>query len=124
MAPRATERLAAARAEVERVCQLLEDPTPTQLDRCSGMLAVAVAEVAACRESENPAGRGQEHARKAALEEARSLERSVGRARRLLEAAAAFHTNWIQCLSALCAGYTDRGEPATLERGSRICARG
>ena len=120
MAP-LSEPLAAARTEVERACHLLLSPTPEQLDQSARRLSDAVAAVTACREAAR--GSSQPPGPSVAAE-ARSLQQSIGRARRLLEAAAAFHANWVQYLGALCAGYTDRGEAAAVERASRLCARG
>jgi hypothetical protein len=58
------------------------------------------------------------------VEQARLLKTSIGRARQLLESAEAFYTNWIRYLGACCAGYTDEGQPGTLDRGARLLARG
>lgn len=119
MAPALAERLAAARVEIDRVCQMLLDPTPQQLDESSAVLQAVVAEMGACREASRAArpasdARGQAH----------RLAASLRRARLLLEGAARFHADWIRCLGALCAGYTDRGEPSAIARRSRICAQG
>lgn len=122
-----TERLGAVRAEVDQVCQLLLSPTPESMDRCSERLAAAVAEMTACQASgenlhpdKGPANVGPDDA----LLEARRLEQSLSRAHRLLEGAAAFHRNWLRWLGAMCAGYTVHGEPAAVERGSRVVVRG
>ena len=113
--------MAAVRADTERVCQLLINPTPQQLDRCADLLAGAVAQLAACRDDVRliPESRDDE-----ARAEARRLQRSIHCAQRLLSDAAAFHSGWIRYLGSLCAGYTPHGEPATVPRGSRLCARG
>ena len=120
MPARAGERLAAARAEIDRVCQLLVSPTAEQLDRCAERLAGAIREVTVYRES----GPTSIEFQAEDLQQARALETSLRRASRLLEAAAAFHENWWRCVGALCGGYTDRGAPAAVDRGCRILARG
>ena len=120
MTPPLSERLTAARAEVDRAGHLLLAPTPEQLDQSTRVLAAAVAAITACRD----AARRSPTSIPSVAEEARRLQRSILHARRLLDAAAAFHADWVQFLGALCAGYTDRGEAAAIERGSRLCARG
>jgi len=115
-----SERLTAARAVVDSACHLLLAPTPQQLDRTAQLLAAAVAEVRAGLDEAAHLAEPPEPLRA----EARRLQKSIGRMRCLLEAAAAFHTNWARILGALCAGYTDRGEAAALERGCRFCAQG
>lgn len=119
MEPALAQRLAAAGAEIDRVCQMLLDPTVEQLDQSSGVLEVVAAEVAACREASRAAP-----PEAAACEQARRLAQSVRRARALLVGAAGFHAEWIRCLGALCAGYTDRGEPSAVSHASREWARG
>ena len=120
----ANERLAAARTTVDRVCQLLLSPTPDELDRCSGLLEAALSQLAACRSPASPALVLDPALSEEVLDQARLLKTSIGRASRLLESAAAFYTNWIRCLGALCAGYTPQGQPATLDRGAHQLARG
>ena len=119
----AIERLAAARAAVDQACQLLLDPTPKQMDECAHLLQTAIAEIRNFRNPE-PHSLPVSPERDSALEQARLLHTSIGRAARLLESAAAFYANWIRCLSALCAGYTGQGQPAALERGTRLLAQG
>ncbi len=116
----AQERLAAARAAVDQACQLLLNPLPEQMDRCAHLLESAVAELNAFR---NAGPRLNHHLQSEQLQ-ARSLQSSIGRAKCLLESAAAFYANWIRCLAALCAGYTAQGQPATLERGGHLLVRG
>lgn len=110
----ASERLAAARAGVDRVCQLLLSPTPQQLDQCAQLLRAVIVEMP-------PAGDGNSAATR---EQARLLKTSIGRAARLLEGAAAYHANWIRWLGARCSGYNGQGEPGTVERGGHLLARG
>ena len=117
----AKERLAAARAAVDQACQLLLNPLPEQMDRCTHLLESAVAELNASR---NAGPRLNHHLKSEELQLARSLQSSIGRANCLLESAAAFYANWIRCLAALCFGYTAQGQPATLERGGHLLVRG
>ena len=119
MTASANERLAAARAAVDDACQLLLSPTAEQMDRCARLLESAVAELRAFRTSINASSPRAE-----LPAEARSLQRSIGCAKRLLESAGAFYANWIRCLAALCGGYTNQGQPAPLERGGRLLVKG
>ncbi len=116
---RVSEKLAAARAEVDAACQILLSPTPEELDQCAARLAAALAHVTDCRTAAQSDVSAEQPRR-----EAHRLGRSLRRAHRLLEAAAAFHNGWVRCLGAMCAGYTNRGEPAAVERGGRILVRG
>lgn len=119
MAPALSERLAAAGAEIDRACRLLLEPTLTRLDESGAILQAVVPEVTACRDESrdsypNPAIRDQ----------ARRVAQSLRRARLLLESAARFHTEWIRCLGALSAGYTERGEPGAVARPTHLWAQG
>src|SRR5436305_3057275 len=101
-----SNRLGAVCATVDQACGELLDPTPEKLDRCSHLLSAAISELTAEREFA-----GCPESRQSRARETRHLQQSIGRAAVLLEAAAAFHRNWVQCLGALCAGYTGEGEP-------------
>jgi hypothetical protein len=48
----------------------------------------------------------------------------VRRAASLLESANEFHLNWNRLRDAMTGGYTGRGDPAPVPRGSRISIRG
>lgn len=124
MSATANERLAAARAAVDNACQLLLCPTPEQMDRSAGLLESAIGELRKLRAPNHQLISVSPDEGSAALDQARLLSVSIRRTARLLERAAAFHANWIGCLSALCAGYTGRGQPAALERGVRMLAQG
>lgn len=124
MAASARERLAAARASVERASQLLLSPTPEQMDGCARQLETAISEITEFRNSGPLTPPGGVAPRQEALGEARLLKRSIVRAARLLESAASYHANWIRCLGALSAGYTPQGQPATVEHHVRLLARG
>ncbi len=101
------------------VCQILLSPSPAALDRCAPLLETAVAEVSAClHELRRSKGTQDE------VDEAQRLRLAVRHAKRLLEGAAEFHQNWIRRLGALSGGYTGSGEPAAVERGSRMQLEG
>ena len=115
MALNVSQQLASARAGVSDVCRILISPSPAALDRCAPLLETAAAEVSACLpELRNSKGTQAE------VDEAQQLRQAVRHAKRLLEGAARFHENWIRRLGALNGGYTGRGEPAAVERGSRM----
>lgn len=118
----ANDRLAAARAAVNRACQLLESPTPERLDRSTSFLETAISELVAYTRPAPAIVSGPERA--AIREQALFLKSSIRHARRLSEAAAAFHANWFRCLRALCGGYTPQGQPAALNPHGRLLARG
>lgn len=122
MSASANERLAAARTAVDTACHLLLSPTPEQMDGCAHLLESAVTELRAFRTS--IAASQHIDGKTEALNETRSLQSSIGRVKQLLENAGAFYANWIRCLAALCGGYTDRGQPAPLERGGRFLVQG
>jgi hypothetical protein len=114
-----SQQLASARAGVSDVCQILLAPSPAALDRCAPLLETAAAEVSACLpELRNSNGTQAE------VDEAQRLRLAVRHAKRLLEGAAEFHQNWIRRLGALSGGYTGRGEPAAVERRSRMQIEG
>ena len=119
----AHERLAAARAAVDQVCQLLLAPTPERMDRCIHLLEAAVGEITACSQPQDPAG-GMADLPNEIGEHGRRLMTSIGRARGLLESANSFYANWIRCFSAICGGYTGQGQPAAIDRGVHLLARG
>ena len=120
MAASASERLAAARQQVDRACQLLGSPTARQMDDCAWLLQSAIAELTAARHCA-PA---EPDSKKTACVQARRLQASIDRAGRLLESAGTFYANWIRFLRVLTGGYTGGGEPAALDRGARLLARG
>jgi hypothetical protein len=101
------------------VCQILLSPSPPALDRCAPLLESAVAAVSACL-SQLRSSKGTQDE----VEEAQRLRLAVRHAKRLLEGAAEFHQNWIRRLGALSGGYTGRGEPAAVERCSRMQIEG
>jgi len=109
------ELLAATRAQLDAVCDLLLSPTPQAVDRCSVILETASRQMAECT-----AQIGSARGNPMALEAAAKLRRSCQRARTLLEAAGRFHFNWLAIRGALTGGYTDRGEPAPVHHSGSI----
>ena len=99
-----------ARQEVEEACALLVDPSPANLDRCTGALGSAVARLA--------------HSDLPALAAVRDLRAAVLRARSLLELAAEYHRRWQSMLQAMTGGYTHAGEAAPLSTRGRVSIQG
>ena len=116
--PRA-ERLAAARAEVDRACNLLIASTPEALNDCQNALERAVAALEEFRSycQEVPPDPG-------AKSLAQALRRDLARPRRLLENLAAFYRGWERILGTMSGGYTANGAPAAVARQGRFCCRG
>ena len=108
------ERLAIARSEVHRACDLLIAPTPEALKNCEEALARAVSAVQSGVAGGEPAT--------AAL--ANSLGAEITRAGRLLNNLAAFYQGWERILGTMSGGYTPHGAPAAVARQGRICCRG
>ncbi len=113
------ERLVAARAEVDRVCQLLLSPSPDVLDRCAGMLETAICEISA-----TPDCAPEPAARETFERQAQSLAVSLARARLLLNSALEFHHNWLRRLGEISGGYTGTGEPATIAGRGHLAIQG
>jgi len=113
------ERLAAARAEVTRACELLVDASPDALERSRGALERAVS-LLAVYVSQGPETAGKAGDRSAA----HGLRAEVQRAARLLQCLADFHFGWERILGAMSAGYTATGDPAAVTRPGRLCCRG
>jgi len=124
MAASASERLASARAAVDRACHLLLSPTPEQMDRCARLFENAISEINEFRSPGTLLDPRNAAPRQEAVAQVRLLNRSLGRAARLLEGAALYHANWIRCLGALSAGYTPQGQPSVVERPVHLLARG
>jgi len=113
------EQLVTARSDVDRACELLVTPSPGSLDRCSRVLEAAVQQLA---ESQPQLRRGVGDP--TVMGEAYRLRAAVRRAASLLEGANGFHLNWSRLRDAMTGGYTGRGDPAPVPRGSRISIRG
>jgi hypothetical protein len=118
------QRLATTRSDVDQACELLLTPSPGSLDRCSRVLEAAVHQLAEPQPQlgapMNASGIGDA----AVLAETYRLRRAVRRAASLLEGANGFHLNWSRLRDAMTGGYTRRGDPAPVPRGSRISIRG
>jgi len=113
------EQVVSARLQVDFAGGLLLKPSPEAMEQCSAMLEEAGRQWAECQ----PEFTGTE-VDTAAVAEAWRLRRSVQRTSRLLEAAAGFHSNWLQIRGTMTGGYTKTGEPAPLLHGRRLCLEG
>jgi hypothetical protein len=110
-------QLRSARAELERVCKLLESPTPAALDRCGAIMERVADELGAGRKCMAQAG-------ETGRAEARQLRSVVHRARALLNLAASYHFRWGCILAGMTGGYTVRGAPAPLPSKARVSIHG
>ena|ERR1700678_2487278 len=110
-------QLRSARAELERVCKMLESPTPAALDRCGAVMERVIGELDAGRKWMSQAG-------EIGVTEARRLRSVVHRARALLNLAANYHNRWHSILASMSGGYTDRGAPAPIPSRARVSFQG
>ena len=110
-------QLRSARVDLERVCTLLESPTPAVLDRCAASMERVIEELTAGRKQMGPAD-------KIGIAEARRLRSVLHRARALLNLAANYHGRWRCILAGMNGGYTVRGAPAPLPSRARVSIRG
>src|SRR5580658_8630100 len=106
-------QLRSARFEMERVCKLLESPTPAVLDRCGAAMERVIGELETGRKWMPQAGG-------IGVAEARQLRSVVHRARALLNLAANYHNRWHGILASMTGGYTARGAPAPLLSRGRV----
>jgi hypothetical protein len=113
------ERLATARSEVHRACELLIAFSPRALNDCQEALQCAVSALKEFRSNSRDV-LPEPGARPFAL----SLRTEVLRARRLMENLAAFYRGWERILGTMSGGYTSNGAPATVTRQGRLCCRG
>ena len=111
------ERLAIARSEVRRACDLLVASTPEALQDSQNALADALAALQEFRRSQPPLN-------SAAAPLAKALRTEVIRAGRLLQNLAGFYQGWERILGAMSGGYTASGAPAAVSRQGRLCCRG
>jgi hypothetical protein len=118
-AARGAERLATARSEVHRACELLIASSPDALNDCSEALQRAAAILREFRADIREYPQGPD-ARPLALQ----LKSDVLRAGRLMERLAVFYRGWERILGAMSGGYTSNGAPAAVDRQGRICCRG
>jgi hypothetical protein len=112
-----TERLAIARSDVHRACDLLIASTPEALNDCQNALARAVSVLHDFRRNEISPSPGLTTI-------ARALKAEVVRARQLLENLSSFYKGWERILGAMSGGYTSSGAPAAVDRQGRFCCRG
>ncbi len=124
-----TGGLGEARAGVERFCLVLSTPSPAVLEGAAVLIEAAIAEVAAWRKRraawlEEAARAAQAGPMEQDLMELRRIRRAAGRARKLLEKAAAYHAGWSAYLGTRAAGYQPSGEAAALPRPRRVLAEG
>jgi hypothetical protein len=110
-------QLRSARFELERVCTLLESPTPATLDSCAATMQRVIGELDAGRLWMAQAG-------ETGVAEARRLRSVVQSARALLDLAANYHFRWRRILAAMSVGYTSRGVPAPLHSQTRVSIQG
>ncbi len=111
--------LRAACAEVQRVCALLRDPSPDNLERCGEALRDAADRVLLWRAG----GRGP-LASPPALGEALQLRAALRRAAILLQKAGEFHCCWNRLFASMTRGYGPEGVPAGASGAGRMCLRG
>lgn len=113
------ERLAMARSDVSRACDLLIAPTPQALESCQEALRRAVAAMAEFRaqHKELPIEAG-------ATPIVRGLQAEIRRARQLLQNLANFYHGWERILGTMSGGYNSKGDPAPVARLGRLCCRG
>ena len=112
-------RLAAARSDVERACDLLIRSTPEALHGCQDALERAVRGLA-----DVPAQAVKLAADPAIPLRAKGLRSEVLRARHLLERLAGFYQGWERILGTMSGGYSANGDPVPLTRLGRLDCRG
>jgi hypothetical protein len=117
-------KLVTACSDVDRACELLVAPSPGSLDRCSRVLEAAVHRLAEFQPQLGAPLSSSGIAAAMVLGEAYRLRAAVRRAASLLEGANRFHLNWSRLRDAMTGGYTGRGDPAPVPRGSRISIHG
>jgi len=110
-------QLRSARSELERVCKLLESPTPATLDRCAAVMERVIVELEAGRT-------GMLHSGEIGVAEGRRLRSVVQRTRALLNLAANYHARWHGILAGMSGGYTVRGAPAQIPSRPRFSMQG
>jgi hypothetical protein len=102
---------------MERVCTLLESPSPATLDSCGAVMERVIGELDAGR-------RWMAQSGETGVAEARRLRSVVQRARSLLDLAANYHFRWRRILAGKSGGYTYRGAPAPLHSQARVSIQG
>jgi hypothetical protein len=112
------ERLKHAREELRRACSLLSSPSPEAMAACGRALKGAVGELQTWLQETPPEQRDRE-----AVAEVAELRRSVQQAQRLLQAAAEYHSNWLQQICLMAGGYSSDGRPATVEPSAHVAVQ-
>jgi hypothetical protein len=119
MAAPGAERLAMARSEVKRACELLTAPSPEALANCRETLERALLALedfqTHCRMALPGSG---------SKAVAKALRSDILRAGRLLQNLAGFYRGWERILGAMSGGYTVSGAPAPVARERRIWCQG
>jgi hypothetical protein len=107
------ERLRAARAAVEKVCQELALPSAAVLDRSvRGLNSI-------CTQLGNPESwRSPGPHRPETLDELQQLHAAIQKAARLLHVAQDYYAHWSKTLSMLTSGYTPAGIEMQSRRGA------
>ena len=113
------ERLAMARSDVSRACNLLIAPTPQALTSCHEALRQAVAAMSEFRPHQKDRQFDPD-----ILPAVRGLQTEIRQARQLLQNLANFYRGWERILGAMSGGYTANGDPAPVTRLGRVCCRG
>jgi len=89
---------------------MLVDPSPENLDRCTGVLGSAAARLGGVN--------------RPPPSQTRDLRSAIHRARHLLELAADYHLHWQRVLQSMAAGYTSAGETAPFSARGRLSMEG
>jgi hypothetical protein len=113
-------RLLAVRREVERVCKMLESPTPQSLDESTAILQSAIDQM----KDLQPAAKGAALSDSGALHEAGQVQTVLRRAGMLLRLAHDYHLRWQRILGGMSSGYTAGGSPAAAPNQGRIWFQG
>src|ERR1700684_2391691 len=95
-------QLRSARAQLERVCTLLESPSPATLDQCAAAMERVIGELDAGR-------RWMAQAGEPGVAEARRLRSVVQRARALLDLAVNYHFRWRRIPARMSRGHSAPG---------------
>jgi hypothetical protein len=107
-----------AREELRRACALLSSPSPDAMAACGRALKGAVGELQVWLRETPPEERSGP-----TLAEVLELRRSILQAQRLLQAAAEYHSNWLQQLCLMAGGYAADGRAAIVEPVARFSLR-
>jgi hypothetical protein len=115
-AAEAQSQLRSARAALERICKMLESPSPATLDACADAMERIIGDL--------QAGRQWMAQAEEVGAEARRLRSVILRVRALLNLAANYHFGWRRILAGMSGGYTVLGAPAPLHTRARVSIQG